>query len=365
MPLGKKYSVEEQLTGQESIGGMQLEIAPRYKTSVLFARAKTSEEYIKCPSEEALDLPLDLFSTPSEAGFLPGQFLFMHRLDEDWHYRPQHRKFNWANFPEKEFFGATLQKEHNFYQYARPTFVRELMAWCAPDTSSGEYKLEVVSPIPVPITWKGQYEYNPSSSMLRLSPFIDIRYFSSPLLAREAEMQHDQNLPKDLFWYTIKSAKPLKQPESSYMPLYSLAKDEIVLHLVEIRIAGSWEPYRMALSPGAARKQSIIESKDRRMFAWERSQVINIHIFNSVAFTHITGLTTLPSPVSFEKYAASRLPFYTDHRKGLEVGHGPMSSVSSVQQMDVTAGVVWDVVIAATKDLTGCAFCEINLADTL
>jgi hypothetical protein len=380
MPLDKGYSVEQQLSSQEYIGGMQLEIAPRYKTSVLFARAKTSEGSVKCPNDEALDSPQDLFLTPSEAGFLPGQLLLMQPLEGDWIRHTKHLKFSLENFPEKEFFGTAPWRDNGDFHYGRPTFLRELMAWCAPDLRSGEYKLEVISPIPVPIAWGRLTSLDPPSSWdhlpcrvypsyhgpgtatLRLSPFIDIRCITISLLRQEAEMQLVRNIPKGS--YNVTHSKPFKQPESYYKPLYSLVKDETALMLMSIGPTGA--PFRMAFGAGAARKQRIITSKDKQMFDWGKSQVVNIHILNSVAFAGVTGLTPPPCPISWREYANSRLPFYVDRGKGLEIVDGPLSLVRSVQEMDLASGVVWDVVIEVTRNgITGCTFCETNLADTL
>lgn len=259
------------------------------------------------------------------------------------------------------------------------------MAWCAPDIASGDYKLEAISPIPVPITWERLTSWEPPSSLGRpsscgsspvypsihspgtaticLSPFLDIRCITLSLLRQEGRVQHVSNIPNGID--IIVPAKPFKEPKPHYMPLYSLAKDEIALELISVGDAGGG-PFRMALGAGAARKQRIIESRDKRMFDWGKSQVVNIHILNSVAFAGVTGLTPPPCPISWREYVNSRLPFYLDRGKGLEIGEGPLSLVRSVQEMDLAIGVVWDVMIEATrKGLTACAFCETNLADTL
>ena len=263
MPLDKGYSVEQQLSSQEYIGGMQLEIAPRYKTSVLFARAKASEGSVKCPNDEALDSPQDLFLTPSEAGFLPGQLLLMQPLERDWMQPTGQLKFNPKDFPEKEFFGTAPQRDNHNFQYGRPTFLRELMAWCAPDIASGDYKLEAISPIPVPITWERLTSWEPPSSLGRpsscgsspvypsihspgtaticLSPFLDIRCITLSLLRQEGRVQHVSNIPNGID--IIVPAKPFKEPKPHYMPLYSLAKDEIALELISVGDAGGG-PFR-------------------------------------------------------------------------------------------------------------------------
>lgn len=374
MPLGKGYSVEKQVSGQECIGGIQLEIAPRYKTNVLFARAKHARTGgpLSCPSDDALDTALDLFLTPSEAGFRPGQFLFMQLLDHPRRYRQtSHLKFDPSSFPEKEFFGTAPRKEDYVFTNARPTYLRELMAW-APDTTSWEtgLKVDAVAPINVsitiPLSWDSRRLPGPQKSetaILRLSPFIDIRYISVSLLRTEAALQHVPTFPEHDI-YNVKLVNPPKR-QTPYTPLYSVNNGNIALYLEDMMIGCSGS-YRMALGAGATRTQAIMESKDKRMFAWEKSLVVNIHILNSMTFCYATGFPPQPSPVSFREFAAARLPFYQDMGKGLEIEKGPLSLIKTVQKMDLDAVIVWDVVIAASgKCLIGCAYCETNLADTV
>ncbi|KAM7188973.1 hypothetical protein V8F33_010307 [Rhypophila sp. PSN 637] len=381
MPMGKGYGVEYQLSGQEVMGGIQLEIAPRYKTSVHFSRVKTScagEGRIEVANEEALDVPIDLFLTPSEAGLMPGDVLLMQPLVDDWRQRTQKLTYNpGMEFPEREFFGSAPNKDSGFFgPGVRPTFLRELRAWMPDDRNTdGAIHVEVVPPISVPVSWN-LWDVKPGRTRIRLSPFLDSRVrLNASALPQEAV----SNLPKKGWDYTefqsatMGSNREQQSDTPFYMPLYSLAQEDISLILRQL-LAGAPGPFIMSLGVGAMRKQRIVESADKRMFAWEKSVVVHVHILNSVAFARATGLKPLPCPISWGEYAAARLPFYMGDQgdagrcgakaKDTDIA---LSLVKSVQELDIDNGIVWDVVLqlGSKATPTGCAFCETNLADTV
>lgn len=73
MPYGSGYSVEQQVTGVEVVGGLQFEIIPMYDQGVAFS------------CEGVYDLtkpPLDIFSTPRDLGIQPGQDLYMRKTEK-------------------------------------------------------------------------------------------------------------------------------------------------------------------------------------------------------------------------------------------------------------------------------------------
>jgi hypothetical protein len=121
----------------------------------------------------------------------------------------------------------------------------------------------------------------------------------------------------------------------------------------------------MGLTPGARSNQTIVESKDKRAFAWEKAVVINIQILNAIAFYDITGLMPPPAPISFQEYTKAGLPFYKSEEKGAPADGGQLKAAKSVRELDLNARLVWDVQFENPSDLIGCAFCEINLCDTM
>jgi hypothetical protein len=383
MPLGNCYSFEQQINGEEWLGGIQLEIAPRYKTSVNFSQVKDGNSIdsssLLCSNEAALETPLDLFQTPSEAGFVPGQFLIMHALDMGNHQPIRNIKFDPTNFPREEFFGAgSNAKDHKFYR-GRPTFLRELSAWTARVyPHSNIYQLQAVSPISISVIWKAclvemankwlkskRTPLEATSATFRLSPFLDIDRISFSVLSEEADVQHILNYPHGLFGVRPSGASSLDSARASYMPLFLFNTDELSFSLFDLRIGASGPP-RMALGAGGERQQRIAVSQDKRMFAWEQAVMINIHILNSVSFHDITGFLLPPPPISFKEYTGMGFPFYSSHRDEVTLNSGSLSLVKSVQELDLKSDIVWDVQVGDTKSvLTGCAFCETNLADTL
>jgi hypothetical protein len=178
MPLGRKYSVEQQLTGTEWIAGLQLEIAPRYKTDVVFAIRKAGSK-CRYMSHEALDTPMDIFQTPVEAGLILGHAFFMHSSTPSYNLPSNDIKIDKKIVANMDFFGATLEHYRGSEQ---PTFVRELVAWID-RVEDDRCVLELVPPVTVPVywqPWKGRSrvhgEGHRQTISLKLSPFIDVHY---------------------------------------------------------------------------------------------------------------------------------------------------------------------------------------------
>jgi len=76
MPLGFGYSVEQQVTGKEFIGGIQLELIPQLSDKVKFIRPQCKSTNLSWLPQQ-LDTSEDLFRTPRELGMAPGQLLMM------------------------------------------------------------------------------------------------------------------------------------------------------------------------------------------------------------------------------------------------------------------------------------------------
>jgi len=76
MPMGDGYSIEKQITKRQYIGGIQLEIVPRYRETGIFGQgfaftgARIKAQYLK-------DHKMEQFSTPKELGIEAGGRVFM------------------------------------------------------------------------------------------------------------------------------------------------------------------------------------------------------------------------------------------------------------------------------------------------
>lgn len=68
MPYGSGYSVEHQVTGMETVGGLQFEVIPVYDKSMFFSRQRLFD---------SLESSLDIFATPKDLGLGPGETAYM------------------------------------------------------------------------------------------------------------------------------------------------------------------------------------------------------------------------------------------------------------------------------------------------
>lgn len=70
MPYGSGYSVEHQITGMETVGGLQFEIIPAYDRNVFFSRQRLVDSMMASRA-------MDIFATPKDLGLQPGQMAYM------------------------------------------------------------------------------------------------------------------------------------------------------------------------------------------------------------------------------------------------------------------------------------------------
>jgi hypothetical protein len=76
MPFGSGYSVEKQVTGEESVGGMQFEVIPAYdKEEYFLSRDQFFEEMVAKKS-------LDAMVTAKRLGLQPGEMIYCKRIKE-------------------------------------------------------------------------------------------------------------------------------------------------------------------------------------------------------------------------------------------------------------------------------------------
>jgi hypothetical protein len=68
-----------------------------------------------------------------------------------------------------------------------------------------------------------------------------------------------RNIPKGPYALTRQT---VQQPESYYIPLYSLAKDELAIMLMSVGMAGL--PFRMVLGAGASRSKESSSQKTNK-----------------------------------------------------------------------------------------------------
>jgi len=140
MPMGDKYTIEHQLTSDEFIGGIQLELIPRLRDTAMF---KTSPPDSDPQKREGQD-PLDLFITPRELGLQPGQRVFMLDQRPNCLYDfPREKREPIKDLVEPAFYSN--------YHVSRPTFIGELYDGpsCTRFDLSSSLIVSVIKPIQI------------------------------------------------------------------------------------------------------------------------------------------------------------------------------------------------------------------------
>ncbi|KAF7507446.1 hypothetical protein GJ744_010377 [Endocarpon pusillum] len=146
MPMGDKYTVEYQLTGKEFIGGIQLELIPRLRDTVLFERSPSNLDSQK----RNISSTLEMFATPRQLGFHPGQRYYM--LDSQPRGLYDSVQGEWSqdkDLVEPEKYSST--------RVNRPTFVHELFD--GPEFARFDPSSSLVITILKPIQMVGEYFY--------------------------------------------------------------------------------------------------------------------------------------------------------------------------------------------------------------
>src|SRR5689334_4878818 len=129
MPLGWKYSVEQQVTGSEYIGGIQLQIAPVSATASSSTHSRTMN---KRSSE------IDLLKSPFEIGLEPDQIISMSDLSS---------ALKYGKYRESQIKGVNPQLFPMNEDKCRPVFVGEVIQRAASGAKVGRrFVLKPIKP---------------------------------------------------------------------------------------------------------------------------------------------------------------------------------------------------------------------------
>ncbi|KAL2018083.1 hypothetical protein VTK56DRAFT_1269 [Thermocarpiscus australiensis] len=285
MPMGLGYSVEKQITSEEFVGGIQLEILrerpPKLELDCRDMTPQTwrSDGVVRSPAS-ANPLGVDGRITPRSLGLKPGDTFDLSQevLDVVKFYYPEYRS-HWKPQPDCEC---------SAHEGKRATLIRDFM----PSTGAlnGEIRLAAVHDVlplcsaGVTIAHNGLQIYpepaapghpstagrrNPTLFDLGITPFstIDITCPSPPMPIHPSDPQLDHAC----------ACPP------------------------------SWE---MAVATGSRIKQHIFADPDPWRWESEPAGMLNIQILNAVAFTALTGRPGPPTPITAAAYAAKGFPFF-------------------------------------------------------
>ncbi|KAF8969629.1 hypothetical protein BDZ97DRAFT_1794340 [Flammula alnicola] len=300
IPLGHGLTVEGQLTGQETQGGVQFDVYPRYPTTVLF-------------QHDSKDL--NFYKTPRQLGMSPGQSIRM-----------------------KDRRAPQIVIEP---RGTRASFV--------PETGAKSLSLRVLeSSGKIPIFVK-------FLTGTTISLFLDSDDTVSDI---KMKIQDSQGIPAD-HQRLIFAGMQLEDGVKVHQ--YHIQKDTTI-HLV-LRMRGGGDITMLGGIAVGGRISQKINKDPLPATAYNLGKASRLHvtIINAAHFTSLTGLPTPPSPVSANTYLASGLPWFEIYDEHIPFANNtstktPLSGVQSI------ATVYRNSSTALSGE--DCVYCDYELATT-
>ena len=364
MPLGFGYSVEKLVTGTEFIGGIQLEIIPRLSDKVKFIRPQRNATLSWLPQQ--LDISEDIFRTPRELGMAPGQLLLMQDSMRPQKSRRMKVDLGFLEDNSTDDIRQDLLPMNK--EMCRPTFVHEMFLGTGQHTYSMNESLVLhpVEPVSLRVNWQAIMQSSKGTTIEEYSPFLHISDFKMRV-ASDTGGRYGYLL----FNGTIHEGYPTEySPLAKYLPegsIISFTEHARTWGLVGyapslINFGPSWE---MAVGAGGNLGQSVEKTRDKWLWDWGASKVINIQILNSVAFKEFTGASPV-TPISFREYVKARIPFYSFVYVSEDsmIGDHAMT-FKSIGQLDHSAIVQIGIRVNQSGKPVGCSNCEENICDTM
>lgn len=295
MPLGGSYSVESQLTGTDSLGGIQFQIAPRMITRVKFQQPRS-------------DVALPLIKTPRELEFRNGQVLQMTETvgmpDIPW------EDVNWTSSDDLHTWAYWTQVESpidNYSRRTRPAYLFDISSELHPE-KLGALVVSAVQPITITLVWTCFGEILQSRSVT-ISPFENVATFDTRLKdvavqwfktdgegqAKVGSEYHDWLIVyPDMVWYKHHALN-----QSGYIAIHTIGVTDGCRIGIQLVVPGSHDSYvsansgdgwGMGLAPGGDVRQRIEKDPVPGNWNWESSLLVNLQVLNTVAFESVTGL---------------------------------------------------------------------------
>jgi hypothetical protein len=354
MPVGDRYSIEKQITGREYIGGLQLEIVPRYRETGMFGQvlARTGA---RIKDRDLKDRKLEQFSTAKELGIEAGGRVFM--VDHN---------------PEKVYdYDIDCALEQDVYPWLdggfRPTFVRELFdgARYSNYDPGSSLLIEPIMAIKLWITHASNVlkpftvECSPLSTLAHLKDKIMGKLRESAF--RSLEINGTTYLDSDVILddLHLKDGTEVTLHTTYNEGRYACTRNPATFDKIDIP---GWD---MGLSAGGNVRQDLARDPNPRIWDWKASRIVNIQILNAIIFQAVTRLRSPVTPISFEAYRSALIP------RGVStqilhpgVFQNKFSRVKSVGQIDAGRVVHFNTVVKE-GELMGCTCCESNLCDSM
>ncbi|KAI5847658.1 hypothetical protein DFP73DRAFT_474792 [Morchella snyderi] len=288
MPFGSGYSVEKQVTGEESVGGMQFEVIPTYDEREYFiTRKQFFEEMMRMES-------LGAMVTAKSLGLQPGEMIYCKKIKET---------------------------------EMRVRTVKDLLS-----DSGALLELDLCKLINGTLRVRVLGDSEESSYSIHVSFLtkdIDMMFmqFKGQCLQDGRTLGH----------YGVADGDSLRlevNPPQKRIFLVGGCLSSAVP-----------KDTQMAIAVGGTIKQTINPDwKDPESWNTENVKLVNVQVVNSVAFEDITGMVAPKTPISPEIYAAMGLPFFEFYREQPSTVSGDFSKVKTVSEMDAVLQVREDAV---------------------
>ncbi|KAK5174666.1 uncharacterized protein LTR77_001748 [Saxophila tyrrhenica] len=372
MPMGAKYSVEYQLTGEEYVGGIQLEIAPRLRDTFHFGTTPLEVNNSKASNRERCHP----FSMPVQLGLQPGQRLYL----ED------HSPYVLYNHPQltgQLQENVVSSKDYSNSTKYRARFIHELFGGPASSRldMSSSLVITALSTIHLKLA-----RISDGIQMLscHCDPRARVKDLRKFMRARFKEMMPDQPwLRKRNAEITFRIHEQTIKPSEDWVlsdldlvdgQTVGFRAEPKLLRLGSARggfsgrstrresvIAPGWD---MGVALGGEFKQSVFEDQSTHIWNWKAARLVNIQILNSIAFQAVTGLRPPLSPLFFgdlQLKTVARVPEpATVTTKAME----RLQSVKAINELDWERGAAVGVHVDG-ETVVLCVCCEIRICDNL
>lgn len=373
MPLGFKYTAESQVRGKEFIGGIQLQIAPRFKGNGHFSLSGHQRDCGSLSQREIITPDgLDRYKTPRELNLAPGQIIFVE--GEELKYLSQSLTVDSVvleSLSDKRLHPHCGSK-------CRPTFIHELYMSSKSRLPSQPNVLELALVHPLSILVKKLVKEDTHekglmvSAMQFYSPFLDIDDFKAQLFEEHKTpatyvlfngRSHDKS-PKD--YYDPIGNYHLDGATVTFSPPILSAREKDVTDNYKFLVGkiapGTWS---MGLAAGGGVHQEICRDLNPKKWNWAKSQSIGVQILNSTIFETMTGIRAPPCPISVLDYVSARIPFYHIVHSSPVEGSQVLRGISTVGLIDAHLEIPISVFMRKDAGPLGCAVCRKNLCDSM
>lgn len=309
MPLGSRYSVEMQMTGQEVTGGLQFEITP--SEFQLIRLTVNTLRKLNYPTGDPVD-PIEYRVNRNETIHAVRRMLVE---DSRLEFGPQ--DFIWCKClrPGTEKYSYVCIRDSN-------DTISELGI---PDRG----RLDLIRNLP----WTGKLYVHTLTGKT-----IEIECESTCMVENVmAKIQDKEGIPPDqqrLIW----AGKQLQS--DAPLGAQGVVK-ESKIHLI-LRLRGGGPPCslpprvadqpEMGIAAGGAISQSIVRDPGR-LWLKSETKTFNIQILNSVHFRHVTGKAPPKTPIDARTYAQLGYPFYSISEEPSDIA-GDFLDIRSIGQID-------------------------------